>query len=324
MYLLYDRCVPECPKGISAYGTGVFNRRCGTSMSASLNDSSIQLQATSSLEFIYPNGEPIINSGVNEILLQFRAAPPGGLILSASRNTSFISLELCKSNIYFQLNLGSGAVLLSTESSGLVLDDGMWHTVVISRVSNYAVLTVDSFSQDGFAPGRATLLLVNSLFLGDTKSNISITRTGYTGCIRNAVVDRFPLTMIAASYMSGPSPLPCTKGGCDTSPCIHGRCMSLDAKNYTCSCFLQYEGAQCNSTISVVDCQTGQRCWNGAVCRSTGGCDCPLGYSGASCEEGVFSYFKKQYIISLTWWRSLNIVAWRYIIIVPYCTLKSF
>ncbi|XP_063983693.1 basement membrane-specific heparan sulfate proteoglycan core protein-like isoform X2 [Diachasmimorpha longicaudata] len=76
---------------------------------------------------------------------------------------------------------------------------------------------------------------------------------------------------------------------CDENPCQHGLCQISDSYNgYSCTCEYGYVGINCENVLR--QCEMLKPCKNGGSCLEMRGaykCDCPLRFTGNSCEKQV-------------------------------------
>lgn len=108
-----------------------------------------------------------------DLHLRFRAFAPEGLILwsgdqnKTSTSNDFMSLSLDQGLIRYTFNLGSGEVTLLNNYTRV--DDGVWHSLRITRFKREATLRLDSWPViTGSSPGtHIQLNVVNELFLGE-------------------------------------------------------------------------------------------------------------------------------------------------------------
>jgi len=69
---------------------------------------------------------------------------------------------------------------------------------------------------------------------------------------------------------------------------VMSTCIELSVGGYSCLCPANRRGVRCDHVIESGDCDS-LRCSNGATCwcvegRSSCRCECPAGFTGASCE----------------------------------------
>lgn len=74
--------------------------------------------------------------------------------------------------------------------------------------------------------------------------------------------------------------------GCSNNPCRNGgQCYPLTPTDYQCLCLPGYSGKSCENIVNICD----QRpCQNHGICKGNNtyhSCDCPLGFTGANCEQ---------------------------------------
>ncbi|CAB1340935.1 unnamed protein product, partial [Coregonus sp. 'balchen'] len=86
------------------------------------------------------------------IALKFKTSESEGVILHGEgQQGDYITLELCKAKLLLQINLGSnqyGSILGHTSvTSGSLLDDHHWHSVVIERYRRNVNFTLDTHTQ---------------------------------------------------------------------------------------------------------------------------------------------------------------------------------
>ncbi|XP_071360831.1 slit homolog 1b [Trachinotus anak] len=73
---------------------------------------------------------------------------------------------------------------------------------------------------------------------------------------------------------------------CDSSKCVNGVCMVLDAQTYRCDCEAGYRGALCNLQGEPAGSCQGLQCLHGQCQETEEGehCICEQGYTGESCD----------------------------------------
>lgn len=125
--------------------------------------------------FLHYTDEAITNrirGSKMDLNLRFRAFAPEGLLLWSGdvnqnkTNEDFMSLSLDQGMIRYSFNLGSGNVVLINNFSRV--DDGVWHSLRITRFKRDANLRLDSWPVvAATAPGtHVQLNVANGIYLG--------------------------------------------------------------------------------------------------------------------------------------------------------------
>lgn len=103
--------------------------------------------------------EPI-SSFQDSIKFRFKTSVQTGVILySRGTQGDYIALQLKDNRLLLNIDLGSG--LMTTLSVGSLLDDNVWHDVILSRVKRDIVLSVDRVVVQGRVKGEFSKLNLN-------------------------------------------------------------------------------------------------------------------------------------------------------------------
>ncbi|XP_072016599.1 neurexin-1-like [Amphiura filiformis] len=218
------------------------------------------------------------------ISFSFRTNEPDAVIMyakGAEGMSDFFGFELLDGYLWLVLDLGSGAI--RHKRNTFPLNDGEWHTVILSRERNTghlqvgppylrpppantwwamgALYQVDEEYQNFTVPGTSNLLnLETDIFLGgidNTASNSlprdlfsGVLRRGYVGCIKNLAIDGE--TKDLASYVLKESRDDISaycreeKPHCDSSPCEHDGICTEGWNRFICDCRMTgYTGKVC-------------------------------------------------------------------------------
>lgn len=104
---------------------------------------------------------PVFHGGFEStISFYFRAHNPDGLLFYAgdSLQQDFVSIQLTNGQPYFILNCGSGAGVVSLQTSA-TFNDGVWHKLVAYRQGNSGMLTLDNrLTGSGNSRGTASVI----------------------------------------------------------------------------------------------------------------------------------------------------------------------
>ncbi|CAH2105201.1 unnamed protein product [Euphydryas editha] len=114
----------------------------------------------------------------------------GALIYSRGTQGDYIALQLRDNRLVLNINLGSGT--LTSLSVGSLLDDNIWHDVVISRNRRDIVFSVDRVLVKGQIKGEFSRLNLNrALYVGGVPNFQEglVVNQNFTGCIENMYIN---------------------------------------------------------------------------------------------------------------------------------------
>ncbi|XP_029975271.1 agrin isoform X4 [Salarias fasciatus] len=231
------------------------------------------------------------------IAMEFRASEMTGLLLYNGQDgkKDFISLALVNGRVELRFNTGSGT---GTVVSKVLVSQGRWHQLVVTRNRRNAMLSVDNEPHiEGESPrGTDGLNLDTPLFIGgvpeemkqDVRERTSVA-SGLIGCIRVLDVNNRVLNLQESGgdslYGSGVGE--CGNNPCVPSPCKNGAaCQVKEAEMFHCKCHKGFWGPTC---ADVHDPCEPNRCHPSSQCQALpeGGykCECPMGREGRHCEK---------------------------------------
>ncbi|XP_068079104.1 protein crumbs homolog 2b isoform X1 [Danio rerio] len=189
-----------------------------------------------------------LDSHVPSVQLRFRTTLQDGVIFFRGGQNHFFVLELIAGELCCRAQ--SGDLKLFVKLSG-DFGDGFWRGVSVSVDEGLTVLSEGEMGEDG---GHNQLLSfqpqgLETLYVGGVPQewmNLTLSRTGFVGCLEDLVVDSEPV--LPQSLV----PLQEVQMGCErtewcrVNPCSdHGRCVDLWS-NYTCVCHRPYYGEHCS------------------------------------------------------------------------------
>ncbi|XP_044727167.1 neurexin-4 isoform X2 [Chrysoperla carnea] len=128
-----------------------------------------------------------ISSSREAIRFRFKTSHANG-VLMYSRGTQgdYFALQLRNNRMLLNINLGSG--IMTSLSVGSLLDDNIWHDVVISRNRRDIIFSVDRVMIQGRIKGEFSKLDLNRAFYIGGVPNIQeglVITQNYTGCFEN-------------------------------------------------------------------------------------------------------------------------------------------
>lgn len=150
---------------------------------------------------------PIISTR-DSIQFRLKTNTANGVILySRGTQGDYIALQLRDNRLVLNIDLGSG--LMISLSVGSLLDDNIWHDVLISRNFKEIFFSVDRVSITGVVKGEfSTLNLNNAIYIGGVpnKQEGLIVTQNFTGCIENMFFNSTNINQhIKEIYNSGSS-----------------------------------------------------------------------------------------------------------------------
>uniref|UniRef100_A0A8D8V989 Neurexin-4 n=2 Tax=Cacopsylla melanoneura TaxID=428564 RepID=A0A8D8V989_9HEMI len=114
----------------------------------------------------------------------------GVLMYSRGTQGDFFALQLRDNRLLLNLDLGSG--VMTSLSVGSLLDDNIWHDVVISRTKKDITLSVDRVLIHGLIKGEFSRLNLNrEFYIGGVpnKQEGLIVSQNFTGCMENLYIN---------------------------------------------------------------------------------------------------------------------------------------
>ncbi|KAM4609928.1 agrin [Polymixia lowei] len=231
------------------------------------------------------------------IAMEFRASEMTGILLYNGQEgkKDFLSLSLVNGKVELRFNTGSGT---GTVVSKVLVKQGRWHQLVVTRNRRNAMLSVDNEPHiEGESPrGTDGLNLDTDLFIGGVPEDImqdvrerTAVATGLVGCVRLLDVNNrlYNLQENEGDVLYGSGVGECGNNPCQPDPCKNGAaCQVKEAEMFHCKCTSGFWGPTC---ADVHDPCEPSRCHPSSQCQALpeGGykCECPMGREGKHCEK---------------------------------------
>ncbi|CAM6031990.1 unnamed protein product, partial [Sphagnum compactum] len=128
-----------------------------------------------------------ISASRETIRFRFKTTNPNGIVLySRGTQGDYIALQLKENRLVLNVNLGSN--IPTTLSVGSLLDDNIWHDVIISRNRRDIIFSVDRVVVSGRVKGEFDRLNLNRGFYIGGVPNVQegiIVQQNFTGCFEN-------------------------------------------------------------------------------------------------------------------------------------------
>ncbi|KAI3355620.1 hypothetical protein L3Q82_018448 [Scortum barcoo] len=147
------------------------------------------------------------------IVLLFKTLSPGGLLLYlASNNTrDFLSMELVEGHVRLKFDLGSGALILTSNRK---YNTGVWYKITLQRNKRKGYLSIMAADQssekeilEAESPGTASDLNrsdLDPIYIGGLPSSRPIRRQvfsrSYVGCIKNVEIARSNFDLLRDAF----------------------------------------------------------------------------------------------------------------------------
>ncbi|XP_029474468.1 protein crumbs homolog 1 isoform X2 [Rhinatrema bivittatum] len=247
-----------------------------------------------------------ITRDLTNVTFGFRTRDTEVVLLHAEKEPEFITIEICKSNLIFQLQSGNSFYVLSLASSQPV-NDGKWHKVTLSMtdpLSQSSRWHMEIDNQKDTVTSSVTTGNLNFLreetdiYLGDKafENNVVL-----TGCLSSVEISGIYLPYFQNAEIHAKktqkeqfikiSPNPVVTGclhvdACSSDPCMHGGSCEDIYSTYHCTCPEGWNGTQCEI---IMDTCSSNPCIHGNCLDRTPSymCECKPGYTGVHCDVNV-------------------------------------
>ena len=219
-----------------------------------------------------------------------------GLLAYANTTDGYLFIGINGGNLAVELKQGEN---VSLELSEMNIADGMWHTIELYQVpqNKYALVLLIDEKPTTVDINDMFIELIDYLCFGDIPDDKKLLREkidGYIGSLKSSIsLNGESLDILKDSVEAeniGPPDDPCFPH----NPCLHnGTCTNNeDYSSYNCACTEKYTGNDCEILITpctYAPCQNGGSC---EVLEDDYKCDCPLGFYGKHCSEGMIILYK--------------------------------
>ncbi|CAK1598381.1 unnamed protein product [Parnassius mnemosyne] len=149
-----------------------------------------------------------ISASRETIRFRFKtSAASGALLYSRGTQGDYVALQLRDNRLVYNVDLGSGTA--TSMSVGSLLDDNIWHDVVISRHRRDMIFSVDRVVVTGRIKGEFSRLNLNrALYIGGVPNFQEglVVNQNFTGCIENLYLNATNVIQdLKQGYESGES-----------------------------------------------------------------------------------------------------------------------
>ncbi|NXC21083.1 EYS protein, partial [Corythaeola cristata] len=213
----------------------------------------------------------------------------------------FLCISLVNGFIQLRYNLGDKTIILQTFQK-VHTNGNTWHSLKAGRAGNEGYLDLDGINvtqkaspgmnaldthMDFFVGGVSSLNLVNSMAVENEP-------TGFTGCIRELVINNRELKLTVTDPKGGANIGDCDGTVCGYTVCKNNGTCQVENSGFSCSCPKEWTGSTCEQSIHCSQ----NRCGAQALCipQPTSFsyiCVCALGWSGKYCESKIKFFIAK-------------------------------
>uniref|UniRef100_A0A3B3RHW2 Laminin G domain-containing protein n=1 Tax=Paramormyrops kingsleyae TaxID=1676925 RepID=A0A3B3RHW2_9TELE len=171
----------------------------------------------------------------------------------------FFSLSLTSGFMQLRYNLGDRTVQLQS-ANGVDAGGGSWHTVRAGRQGTRGYLILDGVEERlDPPPGMAILDVASEMFVGGvpTSDNLPADAVegepiGFTGCIRELVVNGHQLDLSETGALDGANVGDCDGTACGFHVCRNGgHCTAVSSEAAVCTCPPLWTGMRCERDTSL-------------------------------------------------------------------------
>ncbi|XP_053794413.1 protein eyes shut homolog [Vidua chalybeata] len=292
-------CVPlpsgymcHCPLGT----TGTYCEQ-----DISISDASFRNNESSWMSFA-----PFYIRHKTHIKLQFQPLSPDGILFYTaqhlgSQSGDFLCISLVNGFTQLRYNLGDRTVILQTLQK-VHTNGNTWHLLNAGRVGNEGYLDLDGINiTQKASPGMNALDTHSDFFVGGVSSlnlvnpmAIENEPTGFTGCIREIVINNRELNLTVTDPKGGANIGDCDGTACGYTVCKNNGTCQVENSGFSCSCPREWTGTTCEQSIHCSQ----NMCGSHALCIPQPSsfsytCACALGWTGKYCDTKIKFYIAK-------------------------------
>lgn len=215
----------------------------------------------------------------------------------------FLCISLVNGFVQLRYNLGDKTIILQALQK-IHADGKTWHLLKAGRVGNEGYLDLDGTNvtqkgsagmkaldvhTDFYVGGVSSLSLVNSMAVEDEP-------TGFSGCIREILINDRELKLTATDPKGGANIGDCDGTACGYSVCKNNGTCQVESSGFSCSCPQGWIGNTCEESVHCSQ----SRCGFRALCIPQPAlfsytCACALGWSGKHCDSKI-KFFTAKFV----------------------------
>ncbi|NXB05540.1 EYS protein, partial [Cnemophilus loriae] len=213
----------------------------------------------------------------------------------------FLCVSLVNGFTQLRYNLGDKTVILQTLQK-IHANGNTWHSLHAGRVGNEGYLDLDGINITRKAsPGMNALDTHTDFFVGGVSSlnlvnpmAIENEPTGFTGCIREILINNRELKLTVTDPKGGANIGDCDGTDCGYTVCKNNGTCQVENSGFSCSCPREWTGTTCEQSFHCSQ----NMCGSHALCIPQPSsfsytCACALGWTGKYCNNKIKFYIAK-------------------------------
>ncbi|XP_043367406.1 protein eyes shut homolog [Dermochelys coriacea] len=234
------------------------------------------------------------------IQLQFQPLSADGILFYTAQHLSprsgdFLCISLVNGFVQLRYSLGDKIVILQSLQN-VCTNGSTWHFLKAGRVDNEGYLDLDGINITQKASAGMTALDTNTDFYVGGVSSLNLVNSmaienepiGFSGCIREIIINHRELKLTEADPKDGSNVGDCDGTVCGYTVCKNNGKCQVQNSGFSCFCPQPWTGKICEQSIYCLH----NMCLHQALCIPdpilfSYSCACTLGWSGRYCDNEI-------------------------------------
>uniref|UniRef100_A0A674KD90 Protein eyes shut homolog n=1 Tax=Terrapene triunguis TaxID=2587831 RepID=A0A674KD90_9SAUR len=234
------------------------------------------------------------------IQLQFQPLSADGILFYTAQHLSprsgdFLCISLVNGFVQLRYSLGDKIVILQSLQN-VCTNGSTWHFLKAGRVGNEGYLDLDGINITQKASAGMTALDINTDFYVGGVSSLNLVNSmaienepiGFSGCIREIIINHRELKLTEADPKDGSNVGDCDGTVCGYTVCKNNGKCQVQNSGFSCFCPQPWTGNTCEQSVYCSQ----NACLHQALCIPdpilfSYSCACTLGWSGRYCDNEI-------------------------------------
>ncbi|XP_065443999.1 protein eyes shut homolog [Chrysemys picta bellii] len=234
------------------------------------------------------------------IQLQFQPLSADGILFYTAQHLSprsgdFLCISLVNGFVQLRYSLGDKIVILQSLQN-VCTNGSTWHFLEAGRVGNEGYLDLDGINITQKASAGMTALDINTDFYVGGVSSLNLVNSmaienepiGFSGCIREIIINHRELKLTEADPKDGSNVGDCDGTVCGYTVCKNNGKCQVQNSGFSCLCPQPWTGNTCEQSVYCSQ----NVCLHQALCIPdpilfSYSCACTLGWSGRYCDNEI-------------------------------------